>query len=1144
MKNKELFTLNPEQVNLKNEGVAKIRAINESEDLSIVEYELKTFVCEGEYHEGLKKILEFYLQNYSSTEQPAFWVSGFYGSGKSHLVKMASYLWNDFEFPNGKTARSIKPLPQDVKDLFVEIDRKQKVQGKLSIAGTLRDFPSKDIRYSFLQIFLNSLGLPQQYHHFKFVHWLKKEGMYDGVQAILEASGKNLKTEIERIFVSTALAKAVLEMKPEMADNEAKLLELFRAQFARIDTIGREDFVKTIREEILPLSYIDKIPCTLIILDEVQQFIGQDSNLAFDVQLLAEDLCSRFEGKFLLVGTGQNALTDTPILQKLMARFRVPVQLTNTDIQTVIRKTILDKKATAIAPLNSKLDAVSGEISRNLQGTVFGYLTEDKNTLVADYPLLPSTRKFWYKVLQVVDVAGTSGQLRNQLRLIDDSLKTIAEKELGAVVPADFIFTQTRADLIQAGLLLNDTSNLIQGKKAQGGDSEIEGRILSAVFLLDQITSNIADTGLKSNENTIADLLIDNLNTNSDAFRTKVKALIKKLVDEKVLMPINDEYKLQTKIGAEWEQEFTKQYIKLNNSGDDQIQELRREKIIAHFKEKTKGISVTQGTSRMVRDFELWDKETIPNTDHKLNLWIRDGWFENETSVENEIRAAGNNAPLSYVFVKKFRDPELRTEIIKFLSAGLAINAMGLPSTPEGEQAKKSMETRQSQAKTAIQDLVEKICAEAIVFLASGNKVQSGTLKENIQEALNSIADRQFPDFKGKADFLNWGQALTKALAGNPDALNAISYTGDVDKHPVASEILRYIGNTTKTGKDIRNQFMKAPYGWPQDAVDTMLVMLKNMQYISTSETDLKVAKINQATFKKEIHILGAKDKIAIRKLLQDAGITCSPNQEIFPHTNEYLDKLKTLAAQVSGDAPRPEPINVDFIKEIENKDGNERLIDILQQKDMLQAKFTEWTAKAKLVNDREPQWNLLADLINHAPDEPDMEPFKKESAAIRDNRLLLQEPDLIQPILTAISDKLLTILNKRKEQYNVLYDIRMVDLQANEYFKKLTPEQKHSLLARHQLLVKPEIKALDAHALLLQLNKATLYTWDTKIAALPGQFQSALEEAILLSAPQAKTYSLPRKTITSQAEIDSYLSELKTELETLLKESSSIILK
>ena len=57
MKNKELFTLNPELVNLRNEGVAKIRTINEKEDLSIAEYELKTFVCEGEYHDGLKNIL-------------------------------------------------------------------------------------------------------------------------------------------------------------------------------------------------------------------------------------------------------------------------------------------------------------------------------------------------------------------------------------------------------------------------------------------------------------------------------------------------------------------------------------------------------------------------------------------------------------------------------------------------------------------------------------------------------------------------------------------------------------------------------------------------------------------------------------------------------------------------------------------------------------------------------------------------------------------------------------------------------------------------------------------------------------------------------------------------------------------------------
>ena len=108
----------------------------------------------------------------------------------------------------------------------------------------------------------------------------------------------------------------------------------------------------------------------------------------------------------------------------------------------------------------------------------------------------------------------------------------------------------------------------------------------------------------------------------------------------------------------------------------------------------------------------------------------------------------------------------------------------------------------------------------------------------------------------------------------------------------------------------------------------------------------------------------------------------------------------------------------------------------------------------------------------------------------------------------------------------------------------KLTPEQKHIILAKHQLLVKPEIKPLDSNALLNQLQKASLYSWDTKIAALPGQFQSAVDEAIVITAPKATTFSLPRTTINNQADIDAYIAELKTELENLLKDSTSIILK
>ena len=468
---------------------------------------------------------------------------------------------------------------------------------------------------------------------------------------------------------------------------------------------------------------------------------------------------------------------------------------------------------------------------------------------------------------------------------------------------------------------------------------------------------------------------------------------------------------------------------------------------------------------------------------------------------------------------------------------------MGVPSTPEGEQAKKSMETRHTNAKNAIQDLVEKICIDAVVYLAGGISIQSGTLKENIEEALSSIADRQFPDFKSKADFLNWGQALTKALAGDPDALTA-SYKGDIDKHHIASEILRFMGNTSKTGKDIRNQFSKSPYGWSQDAIDTIVIMLKNMQHISTAETNLNVAKINQATFKIEIHILGAKDKIIIRKLFQDAGINCPPNHDIFSYSNEYLDRLKKLVLQISGDAPRLEPIDINFIKEIENKQGNERLLEIISHKDDLHFNFNDWTTKAKVVAKREPMWKLLSELINHAPDDAEMAHFKIEYNAIGDNRLLLQEPDPIQPILNGITTGLADILNKRLHHYNSDYDKGMDKLKSNEYFKKLTPEEKHAILVKYHLITKADIISLDSHALNNQLNAASLKYWDTRVAALPGWFQSALDDAITLSAPQAKTYNLPRKTIINQADIDAYLTELKTDLETLLKASSSIILR
>ena len=1142
MLNRDLFTLTPQSSNLLNDGVVNINA----HELKIIRYELETFVCEGEYERGLQRILDTYLKHLDKPQQPAVWVSGFFGSGKSHLVKMLGYLWEDFNFPNGVTARTIKPLPAPVNDLFVELGRRQKVQGQLAVIGTLKDFPSPDIRYSFLSLLLKKLGFPAQLHLFKFVHWCIKQGIHDELVAKLEAEGTTLEEEAQNLSVSPILARAVLDLLPSFAESEAQVLDRFETNFRPQnpnEMLSREQLIHTIKKEILPLRFGDKIPCTILVLDEVQQFIGQDSSRTIDIQNLAQDLCAEFDGKFLLVATGQNALTDTPQLLPLTHRFSVSVLLSDTDVETVTRKTVLAKKASAVAPLGKLMENRLGEISRNLSGSDFSYSTAERDLLSADYPMLPSTRKFWKRILQIIDTAGMDGQLRSQLRIVNEGVNLVADKELGSIVPADFVFWQKQGQMSQSPVLLNETNNLIELQKTKGPHGLLESRILAVVFLLDLLPDNVPGNKIKADDNTIADLLLDNLNQASDSFREEVKAAIQRLVTQQHLMPIEQEYRLQTKVGGEWQQEFKKHEAKLTNSGGDQIQRELRERIMAFFKERTKAINILHGTAKLRRDFEVWDQLTTrPNTESRLHVWVREGWSDGEALLLNEIRSEGAAVPLAYVYVAKQRDPDIRREIVRYLAADLTLKSKAHNLSPESEQARRSMETQRGLAQRALQELIETACKEAAVYLAGGKKIDSGDVLPDIREALGSLADRQFPEFKAKGDFVGWGTALTKAIGNAPDALEKVGWKGEVKDHPVAIEILRFMGNGTHTGKAIRQYFMKSPFGFDQDAVDAILLLLRLTDQISTPETTLNQSKISAAEFRKEVHSVEAKDRIKLRQLYQSAGISCQSGQELAV-SGDYLRALQELAGWAGGEPPLPAPVKVQRLQDLKGREGNERLLGILEQQATLRTNFTEWTQQAATAKLRLPHWTLLTDLLRLAPTSPVIEPIRQEADALRDDRLLLHEPDLVAPLLARLVDELKTLLTNRKQRYITDYDSRMAALQDDVYFAKLAQAQKDNLLGQHQLLAKPALAPLDAAGLLGNLQKVPLEGWDTKLAALPGQFQAVHEAAVKLAKPEVKIFKMPRTTIASRPELDDYLDSLRAELEEMLDSGESVML-
>ena len=189
------------------------------------------------------------------------------------------------------------------------------------------------------------------------------------------------------------------------------------------------------------------------------------------------------------------------------------------------------------------------------------------------------------------------------------------------------------------------------------------------------------------------------------------------------------------------------------------------------------------------------------------------------------------------------------------------------------------------------------------------------------------------------------------------------------------------------------------------------------------------------------------------------------------------------------------------------------------------------------------PLWEQLNQLVTFGKGD-DFAQMMKEVEAIDEDRLLLQNPDLVKPLLEKVTTLLKKELNVLKEKYNTEYDSRMNELQNNSFFLKLKPEQKNHILRENQLLSKPEIKDYNSQALLNSLNKTSLDAWQTKISALGSQFDNALSQAVILLEPKAESFSVPRKTLSSQAEIDNYVDELKAKLTEVLKNAKSIILK
>lgn len=1143
MKIHELFDRDPRKARLANNGQARIHDAVDDQARAELRAELETFVCDGQFGDALQRILERYLANLGAARQDCAWVSGFFGSGKSHLLKMLTHLWVNTSFADGATARSlVRGLPDDVEAALRELDTHARRTGKgpVAAAGTLLGGSVDHVRHSVLAILLRACGWPAQYPQAAFCFWLREQGLLAAVRGAVEAAGKDWFRELNNLYVSPIIAGALVDAYPSFAADVKAARQLLIQQFPQATTdLTTEQFIAAARQA---LSADRTLPLTLLVLDEAQQYINESQDRAATITEVAEALQTQFDSRVMLVAAGQSALSAaTPALLWLRDRFRITVELTDADVEAVTRKVLLEKRPSAVPSIEQMFEANAGEVARHLQGTRLGPRSEDQRDRTPDYPLLCTRRRFWEACFQAVDAAGTNSQLRSQLRIVHDSLQNVANRTLGAAIPASDLFTALAPSLVNTGVLLNEIHTRIQKLDDGTDDGRLRRDLCGLIFLIGKLPREEAvDLGVRANATVLADLLVLDLTADSGPFRRQVADALEALVADGVVMRVGEEHRLQTTEGAEWDRSFRERQAALRQNEVEIA--MRRDQLFGRAVQAiVAGIKPRHGAARVARSLTLQTGSEAPAAGgESVAAWLRDEWSCAQREALTDARRLGAEDPTLHVFLPKRSADLLKDRIIDAEAARQVLDRYGAPSSPEGREARESMESRRAEAERARDEIVREILRAAKVLQGGGSEVFGEGLAEKLVAGAEASLARLFPRF-AEGDHRAWEAAMKRAKDGSDQPFKAVGFDGATEDHPVAKEVLAKVGSGAR-GTDLQKALKGPPYGWPQDAIDAAVLALHRSGHLRVARNgqpipvgSLDQAGIKGAELRPEKVRLTTAQRIALRGLFENLGVTTRSGEEEL-RAPAFLEALRALATRAGGAAPLPPPPDLKLFDDLARLAGSERLGAIHEARQELDERITAWQTLAERAETRLPAWERAVALHRHADALPVADEVGPELDAIRGRRCLLDDSDALASLTARLAAAL--------RQAVVELHGRLVDAQARAQatletdatWSKLDSAAQSQILERIGLAAPSPLAVATDAELRAVLDARSLSAWQADVDAVTERTTKALEEAARRLAESdtervPTSVSIRRGTLADEAAVQCWLQEHQAKL-------------
>ncbi|MGO1266052.1 BREX system P-loop protein BrxC [Brachybacterium paraconglomeratum] len=1148
--NNNLFVRPPLSFEIPNDGVTNVDRPEGSNQWDVLRYELDSFVCEGEYEHGIERILDSYIGHRNRTTQPAVWVSGFYGSGKSHLVRVIQHLWADTMFPNGATARGLTNIPQGIQDQLTELTTLGRRDGAApwSAAGAL-DRSGDTLNSVFLSIVLGAAGLPTRVIPAQVALWLAGNGHLDHVRDHVTANGGDLVEELGEYNLSKLLANAIIAADPEFAASAKDVRAALRSQFPPDSRSFSTDETIVLLKKILEYVGGGQVPPSLIVLDEVQQYISGDGGRAMEVQNLVESVSRELNGRVLLVATGQQELTADSTLQKIQDRFTVKVVLKNQDVDAVVRRVLLSKEPANKPALEATLESVSGQISRQLIGSRIRHTVEDDIDLVGDYPLLPVRRRFWESVLRQAD-AGRAGQLRSQLRIVHEANRKVAPEPVGTVVGADFLYSQKNEDLNGAGLLLKETQTLIH---EQGQKDPLRGRILGLIHLISLLpTSGHGDIGVRATSDHLVDLLVEDLAHDGDQLRQQVPAALEALADEGVLQQDGEEYRLQTKAGREWDEAFRRHHARVTDS------EVSTERDVLLLAEVNRALPATiqQGRARESRKLALHADASLPPESDAIAIWLRSEWDEGITAkqLDEVARSLGVESPIILIHLPRLQAPAFVAAVRNKLAAQRVIDQQGIPQEDEGKQARSAMQTRLNRATDQVNAHVRDVISKANVVLGGGTAPNGLSLRERIEAGAQSAATRLFPRFS-EADDARWSMVRDRVKSGSAaDALKTLQFDADPEQHPVVKEILNRVSPAGTSASDVEVAVTSKPLGWPRDALMASFGVLLELGLIratlngsdATTADVLKQTRLGNVQLRREIAVLKPVEKIQARQALSSLGFPAD-NDRLVSVVEQAVKSLVDRAKSVSGPAPLPDVTVPGSIQVIVAASGNDRVHAFLAAKSDLTSFNDQLGELESRFKSRTPSLELARSLASATTGLESASAARGRLDALAASRDLLVEADPVAPIIKELAEALRDAIH---EAALALRDARasaVAGLEQQSAWTALDDTKREAVLREHHLGTEAAPNLADAAAVLKASQARPLQGWTAELDAIPQRASRALEAAIQLSTSAARvtTVRVSPASLSSADEVERYIQALRGQLlDALTSDNDTVMVK